>query len=58
MMEDWRAKLHAAGIPAWPIPRLEEVCDDPQCAAREISVYDGSCVAPRRDHAPKQRELN
>src|SRR3984893_10125901 len=35
-MENWLAKLRAAGVPASPIRRLDEVVDDPQCAVREM----------------------
>jgi crotonobetainyl-CoA:carnitine CoA-transferase CaiB-like acyl-CoA transferase len=38
-MENWRAKLRAAGIPASPIRRLDEVVNDPQCAVREMFPY-------------------
>ena len=33
-MENWRAKLRTAGVPASPIRRLDEVINDPQCAVR------------------------
>jgi crotonobetainyl-CoA:carnitine CoA-transferase CaiB-like acyl-CoA transferase len=35
-MENWLAKLRAAGVPASPIRRLDEVVNDPQCAVREM----------------------
>src|SRR3981189_2824346 len=38
-MENWRAKLRAAGVPASPIRRLDEVVNDPQCAVREMFPY-------------------
>jgi formyl-CoA transferase/CoA:oxalate CoA-transferase len=38
-METWRAKLGAAGVPASPIRRLDEVVNDPQCKAREMFPY-------------------
>jgi len=38
-MENWRAKLGAAGVPASPIRRLDEVVNDPQSAVREMFPY-------------------
>jgi len=38
-MENWRAKLSAAGVPVSPMRRLDEVVNDPQCAAREMFPY-------------------
>jgi len=38
-MENWRAKLRAAGIPASPIRRLDEVVNDAQCEEREMFPY-------------------
>ena len=38
-MENWRAKLRTAGVPASPIRRLDEVINDPQCAVREMFPY-------------------
>src|SRR3981081_826930 len=38
-MENWRAKLRTAGVPASPIRRLDEVVNDPQCAVREMFPY-------------------
>ena len=38
-MENWRIKLRAAGVPASPIRRLDEVVSDPQCAVREMFPY-------------------
>jgi formyl-CoA transferase/CoA:oxalate CoA-transferase len=38
-MENWRAKLRTAGVPASPIRHLDEVVNDPQCAAREMFPY-------------------
>src|ERR1700687_1391055 len=38
-MENWRAKLRAAGVPASPVRRLDEVVNDPQCAVREMFPY-------------------
>jgi crotonobetainyl-CoA:carnitine CoA-transferase CaiB-like acyl-CoA transferase len=38
-MENWRAKLRTAGVPASPIRRLAEVVNDPQCAVREMFPY-------------------
>src|SRR4029077_21233028 len=38
-MENWRAKLSAAGVPASPIRRLDEVVNDPQSAVREMFPY-------------------
>jgi crotonobetainyl-CoA:carnitine CoA-transferase CaiB-like acyl-CoA transferase len=38
-MENWRAKLHAAGVPASPVRRLDEVVNDPQCGVREMFPY-------------------
>src|ERR1700680_671245 len=38
-MENWQAKLRAAGVPASPIRRLDEVVNDPQCAVREMFRY-------------------
>jgi crotonobetainyl-CoA:carnitine CoA-transferase CaiB-like acyl-CoA transferase len=38
-MENWRARLHTAGVPASPIRRLDEVVNDPQCAVREMFPY-------------------
>jgi len=37
--EHWRAKLGAAGIPASPIRRLDEVVNDPQSAVRNMFPY-------------------
>ena len=39
ILENWRAKLRTAGVPASPIRRLDEVVNDPQCAVREIFPY-------------------
>jgi crotonobetainyl-CoA:carnitine CoA-transferase CaiB-like acyl-CoA transferase len=38
-MENWRAKLRTAGVPASPVRRLDEVVNDPQCAVREMFPY-------------------
>ena len=38
-MENWRAKLGAAGVPASPIRRLDEVVNGPQSAVREMFPY-------------------
>jgi len=38
-MENWRAKLRTAGVPASPIRRLDEVVNDPQGAVREMFPY-------------------
>jgi crotonobetainyl-CoA:carnitine CoA-transferase CaiB-like acyl-CoA transferase len=38
-MESWRAKLRAAGVPASPIRRIDEVVNDPHCAVREMFPY-------------------
>src|ERR1700730_6862731 len=38
-MENWRAKLGAAGVPASPIRRLDEVVSDPQSTVREMFPY-------------------
>jgi formyl-CoA transferase/CoA:oxalate CoA-transferase len=38
-MENWRAKLGAAGVPASPVRRLDEVVNDPQSAVREMFPY-------------------
>ncbi len=38
-MENWRAKLSAAGVPVSPIRRLDEVVNDPQCVVREMFPY-------------------
>lgn len=38
-MENWRAKLRTAGVPASPIRRLDEVVNDPQCAVRKMFPY-------------------
>src|ERR1700694_4970575 len=35
-MDNWRAKLGTAGVPASPIRRLDAVVNDPQCAVREM----------------------
>jgi crotonobetainyl-CoA:carnitine CoA-transferase CaiB-like acyl-CoA transferase len=45
VMENWRIKLHAAGVPASPIRRLDEVVNDPQCAVREMFPYATDPVA-------------
>ena len=38
-MENWLAKLRAAGVPASPIRRLDEVVNDEQCDVREMFPY-------------------
>src|ERR1700675_1208235 len=38
-MENWRAKLRTAGVPASPIRRLDEVVNDQQCAVREMFPF-------------------
>jgi formyl-CoA transferase/CoA:oxalate CoA-transferase len=45
IMENWRIKLHAAGIPASPVRRLDEVVNDPQCAVREMFPYTTDPIA-------------
>jgi crotonobetainyl-CoA:carnitine CoA-transferase CaiB-like acyl-CoA transferase len=44
-MQNWQAKLRAAGIPASPIRRLDEVVNDPQSAVREMFPYTTDPVA-------------
>jgi crotonobetainyl-CoA:carnitine CoA-transferase CaiB-like acyl-CoA transferase len=44
-MQNWQAKLRAAGIPASPVRRLDEVVNDPQCAVREMFPYTTDPVA-------------
>jgi len=44
-MQNWQAKLRAAGIPASPVRRLDEVVNDPQCAVREMFPYTSDPVA-------------
>jgi crotonobetainyl-CoA:carnitine CoA-transferase CaiB-like acyl-CoA transferase len=38
-MENWLAKLRAAGVPASPIRRIDEVVNDPQSAARQMFPF-------------------
>jgi crotonobetainyl-CoA:carnitine CoA-transferase CaiB-like acyl-CoA transferase len=38
-LENWLAKLLAAGIPAWPITRIDEVVNGAQSAAREMFPF-------------------
>jgi crotonobetainyl-CoA:carnitine CoA-transferase CaiB-like acyl-CoA transferase len=44
-MQNWQSKLRAAGIPASPVRRLDEVVNDPQCAVREMFPYTTDPVA-------------
>jgi hypothetical protein len=44
-MQSWQAKLRAAGIPASPVRRLDEVVNDPQSAVREMFPYTTDPVA-------------
>jgi glutaryl-CoA transferase len=37
--ENWQAKLRAAGIPASPIRRLDEVVNDAHCEERKMFPY-------------------
>ena len=55
-MDEWIARLDAAGAPASPVNWLEDMADDPQVVAMEMMpVIEHSLTGPERQVGPLVR---